>query len=34
MLENPYFERNNSSRTATLIYKIGHNSNRLMKWSA
>ena len=32
MLENPDFEQNSWSRTATGIYKIGHDSIRLMKW--
>ena len=32
MLENPDFEQNYWSRTATSIYKIGHDSIRLMKW--
>ena len=32
MLENPNFEQNYWSRTATGIYKIGHDSIRLMKW--
>ena len=32
MLENPSFEQYPYSRTATGIYKIGHNSIRLMKW--
>ena len=32
MLKNPNFEQNYSSRTATGIYKIGHDSIRLMKW--
>ena len=32
MLLNPDFEQNYWSRTATGIYKIGHNSKRLMKW--
>ena len=32
MLLNPYFEQNNYSLTATGIYKIGHDSIRLMKW--
>ena len=31
MLENPDFEQNYWSRTATGIYKIGHDSIRLMK---
>ena len=32
VLENPDFEQNYWSRTATGIYKIGHDSIRLMKW--
>ena len=32
MLLNPNFEQNYWSRTSTGIYKIGHNSIRLMKW--
>ena len=32
MLENSDFERNYWSRTAIGIYKIGHDSVRLMKW--
>ena len=32
MIKNPDFEQNYWSRTATGIYKIGHNSIRLMKW--
>ena len=32
MLENPDFEQNYWSRTAKSIYKIGHDSIRLMKW--
>ena len=32
MLENPDFEQNYWSRTSTGIYKIGHDSIRLMKW--
>ena len=31
-LEVPDFEQNYWSRTATGIYKIGHDSIRLMKW--
>ena len=31
---NPYFEQHYSSKTATNIHKIGHNSIRLMKWLA
>ena len=32
MLLNPDYEQNYWSRTATGIYKIGHDSIRLMKW--
>ena len=32
MLENLDFEHNHWSRTAEGIYKIGHDSIRLMKW--
>ena len=32
MLENLDFEHNHLSRTAEGIYKIGHDSIRLMKW--
>ena len=32
MLENSDFEQNYWSRTATGIYKTGHDSIRLMKW--
>ena len=32
MIKNPDFEQNYWSRTATGIYKIGHDSIRLMKW--
>ena len=32
MLENPDFEQDQVSRTAEGIYKIGHDSIRLMKW--
>ena len=32
MLENPGFEQNKYSLTSTVIYKIAHNSIRLMKW--
>ena len=32
MIKNPYFEQNYWSRTSTGIYKIGHDSIRLMKW--
>ena len=32
MLKNPDFEQNFWSRTATGIYKIGHDSIRLMKF--
>ena len=34
MLENPDFEQNQYSRTATSFYEIGHDSIRLMKWIA
>ena len=33
MLENPDFEQDHWSRTAEGIYKIGHDSIRLMKWT-
>ena len=32
MLLNPNFEQNCWSKTANGIYKIGHDSIRLMKW--
>ena len=32
MLENSDFGQNYWSRTATCIYKFGHNSIRLVKW--
>ena len=32
MLKNPNFEQNYWSKTATRVYKIGHDSIRLMKW--
>ena len=32
MLENPNFEQNKYSLTSSSIYKIGHDSIRLMKW--
>ena len=32
MIENPDFEQNHWSRTAEGIYKIGHDSIRLVKW--
>ena len=32
ILENPNFEQDYWSRTAKGIYKIGHDSIRLMKW--
>ena len=32
MIENPDFEQNYWSRTSTGIYKIGHDSIRLMRW--
>ena len=31
MLENPDFEQDHYSRTSTGVYKIGHDSIRLMK---
>ena len=34
MLEKPDFEQDYYSRTATGIYKIGHDSIKLMKWLA
>ena len=34
MLESPDFEQDHYSRTAIGIYKIGHDSIRLMKWLA
>ena len=34
MLESPDFQQKFYSRTATGIYKIGHDSVRLMKWLA
>ena len=34
MLKNPDFDQNYYSRTATGIYKIGHDSVRLIKWLA
>ena len=34
MLDNPDFEQDFYSRTATGIYKFGHDSVRLMKWLA
>ena len=34
MIENPDFEQNYYSRTAKAIYKIGHDSIRIMKWLA
>ena len=34
MLENPNFEQDHYPRTATSIYKIGHDSIRLLKWLA
>ena len=33
MLENPNFEQNKYSLTSTGIYRIGHDSIRLMKWN-
>ena len=32
MLENPNFEQNYWSRTAQGVYKISHDSIRLIKW--
>ena len=32
MLNNPNFEQNKYSLTSKGIYKIGHDSFRLMKW--
>ena len=32
MLRNPNFEQNKYSITSTGIYRIGHDSIRLMKW--
>ena len=32
MLEDSVFEQNHYSITSTGIYKIGHDSIRLMKW--
>ena len=32
MLKNPNFEQNKYSLTSSGIYRIGHNSIRLMKW--
>ena len=32
MLKNPNFEQNKYSITSTGIYKIGHDSFRLVKW--
>ena len=32
LLENPNFEQNRYSITSTVIYKIGHDCIRLMKW--
>ena len=34
MNENPDFEKDYYSRTATGIYRIGHDSTRLMRWLA
>ena len=31
MLENPDFEQDYWSRTAIVVYKNGHDSNRIMK---
>ena len=32
MLENPDFEQDHWSKTAVGVYKIDHDSIRLMKW--
>ena len=32
MLENPNFEQNHYLITSTGIYKLAHDSNRLIKW--
>ena len=32
MLQNPDFEQNKNSITSTGLYKITHDSIRLMKW--
>ena len=32
ILENPSFDQNHCSITSTGVYKIGHDSIRLMKW--
>ena len=32
MLKNPSFEQNHYSTTSTGLYKIAHDSIRLMKW--
>ena len=32
LLENPNFEQNKYSLTSTGIYRVGHDSIRLMKW--
>ena len=32
MLENPDFEQDHWARTAESVFKIGHDSIRLMKW--
>ena len=34
MLKNPDFKQNHYSITSTGIYKIGHDTVRLMKWLA
>ena len=34
MLQNPDFEQDYWSRTATGLYRIGHSSIRLVKWLA
>ena len=32
MKESPNFEQDYWSRTAECIYRVGHDSNRLMEW--
>ena len=34
MLENPNFEQHYSSRTAISVFRLRHDSFRLMKWLA
>ena len=34
MLENPDFEQGYWSRTSTGVYKVGHDSIKLLKWLA